>query len=181
MKKLVMTMLVVVVLLVVPATGKTEDNLYRMYLSAGGGKESMSVEYGGTTLHSKGRNKLLGFGASFFNDADRTLEFGEEQNISAFSGKLGLEVIKDSGVFINVIGGIVFRNKCVQEGELIDDKTHPDGKYWQTIEETEGKTDILFGTGITYFVSKNSTPIVISVDYDNYRKLTGSVGFVWRF
>lgn len=73
--------------------------------------------------------------------------------------KLGVEVMADSGFFVNILGGITWFR-------------------WETAwteEETEWHG--MFGGGVTYFI--NDEDVCILADYDNRRGFTAGIG--WRF
>jgi len=80
--------------------------------------------------------------------------------------KLGIEVLSDTGFFVNVIGGVTFMEEA--RGYV-----SPYG-YWQP---TEGEIEIygMFGGGVTYFI--NDKDVCLLTAYDNRRGFTAGIGF----
>lgn len=72
--------------------------------------------------------------------------------------KLGIEVAPDTGLFVNVLGGLTFIHYA---------------RYWQTEWETEWNG--LFGGGVTYFI--NDKDVCFLTAYDNRRGFTAGIGF----
>jgi len=71
--------------------------------------------------------------------------------------KFGVEVVPDTGLFANVLGGVTFIH----------------WKAWGGYEDTEIYG--MFGGGVTYFV--NDKDVCLLTAYDNRRGLTAGVGF----
>jgi len=80
--------------------------------------------------------------------------------------KFGFELVPDSGLFVDVLGGMTFRNE-------FNGYTRPDGTWKK--EPTELNIDGMIGGGITYFLNDGGTAIIAS--YDNKRGLSAGVGF----
>ena len=200
MKKVML--LIVLMLLVVPATSKAERSLplwtynavedtHSMYISGGMGDEIVSIEIGSTTLDANW-NWLFGFGMGFPTNRAH-VEIGQSQIDNYYIGKFGLEVGKDAGLFINgLLGAANFRERCIgynektytetttrEEGDVVTTEKSYDPPMYEAEKGWRNHTKILHGVGLTYF--KPDSPLVVSVDYDNHRKFTGSVGLYWKF
>jgi len=71
--------------------------------------------------------------------------------------KLGIEVVPDSGIFANVLGGLTFQS-------------------WSSVwEQDQMEIDGMYGGGLTYFIKDGGTAIIAS--YDNKRGVSAGVGF----
>ena len=150
-------LLAVVLSLVVPVTGKAEDIINQVYISVGASNKGTTLEVGTTYTNPQELDRLFAFGGAYLN------------NGSCFALKYGIEPVEDSGLFITGIAGLGLKNS---KG------LYPatDGRI---LEREDTESSFLYGVGISYFTPKS--PIVISVDYDNVRKVTGGIGLVWKF
>ena len=87
---------------------------------------------------------------------------------------------KDSGLYLNGLLGVGFYDKRELDDYQSSDPNSPNyNKHGGSFEETNSKECFLYGVGLSYFVP--NSPILVSVDYDNVRELTGSVGYYWKF
>jgi len=159
MKKVML--LIVLMLLVVPVTGKAK-NQDKGYFTIGSNKDYTVFETGGT--HG---DKLFGFGVSLYGGADDTLQIGDKRNKDAFACKFGFEVAKNSNLYLNGILGLSRTEKCIWAYDPLS---------YKKIDKGYG---VLCGVGFSYFIP--NLPIVVSADYDTVRKFTGSAGLVWKF
>jgi len=115
---------------------------------------------------------LLGIGSVYFLNTDKNLDIEEEKHTS-FIGKGGIEVTKNSNLFITVFGGMY-----KAERKKVDDLlTNTGERIFEPY--TDKSTKFFYGGGISYFLPHEN--LMFSIDYDNVRKLTGSVGFCWKF
>jgi len=173
MKKVML--LIVLMLLVVPATGKAK-NQDKGYFTVGSNKDYTVFETGGTR-----GDKLFGFGVSLYDGADDTLQIGDKRNKDAFACKFGFEVAKNSNLYLNGILGLSRTEKCIWGYDLLYDKGCPlnDGHCYQAYKKIDKGYGVLCGVGVSCFIP--NLPIVVSADYDNVRKFTGSAGLVWKF
>ena len=170
MKKMLITIcLVVAMLLVVPAKSKGEE---ASYISVGGGQDAFVVETGIITSDMYD-NVLLAFNIGL--GSGKHLDLGEKCCSGSFSVKAGFEVKKDSGLYLNGLMGIAFCDK-----RELDYNRDPNSlNFGEFYEETNLTHHLLCGVGLSYFVP--DSPLVVSVDYDNVRELTGSIGLYWGF
>jgi len=127
---------------------------------------NFTLEFGGPENKpgkSGERDWLLVGGVTYINNKEGT----QNKEFGGF-GKLGLEVVPDTGFFVNALGGITFMKESsgyvTQHGS------------WQS---TESETEVngMFGGGVTYFISDDN--FCIQANYDNRRGYTIGVG--WRF
>lgn len=182
MRKIVMVS-VVVWLLIFPMTSFAEG-----YFAVGGGAggkadaPNLTLELGGVST-GREHNRLIAIGLGIIFNADDvpsdTLEYpvphsdytnlGTRQkgNEYALFGKYGLEVIKNKGVFIFALGGLSFS----EEIDLA--RSNVTGWYYE--QSSSSKANGMFGGGLSYFPINNK--VSLSVEYDNRRGITGSLGF----
>jgi len=174
MKKILITIcLVVAMLLVVPVTSKGKE---ASYVSIGGGQDAFIVEAGITTPDNDG-NVLFAFNIG--HGPGKHLDLGEECYANSFSVKAGFEVKKDSDLYLNGLLGVSLYDKKELDHYTNNDPNSSNyGKSYEC-EEIDSKFRPLCGVGVSYFVP--NSPILVSVDYDNVRELTGSVGYYWKF
>lgn len=172
-------------LLIVPSLSVAEG-----YVAIGGGNggeadaPNLTFEAGGITSgKTVNLQAALGVSLLFNNDnvPDDTLEYpvphwdyttlGTRQKDTevAIIGKLGLEVFKDSGVFVFGLGGASFANEI----ELA--QSNVTGWYYQqsSNEEIYG----IYGGGISFF--PNSSKLMLQAEVDNRRGVTASIGVRW--
>jgi hypothetical protein len=182
MRKIVMVS-VVVWLLILPMAAFAEE-----YFSVGGGAggkadaPNLTLELGGVSTDRE-HNRLIAIGLGFIFNADDvpsdTLEYpvphsdytnlGTRQkgNEYALFGKYGLEVIKNKGAFIFALGGLSFS----EEIDLA--RSNVTGWYYE--QSSSSKVNGMFGGGLSYFPINSK--VSLSVEYDNRRGITGSLGF----
>ncbi len=82
-------------------------------------------------------------------------------------GKYGLEVAEDTGLFVNVLGGITFADEVHLYYSALGPPHYTENEGWTT----RG----MFGGGISYFFDDE---LYLQADYDNRRGLT--VGIGWK-
>jgi len=82
--------------------------------------------------------------------------------------KYGLEVIKDKKIFVYVLGGASFG----EEIELA--QSNATGWYYE--QSSTSKIYGMYGGGVSY---KATDKLLFSVEYDNRRGATGSIGYFW--
>ncbi|KAA0258829.1 hypothetical protein FHQ18_02450 [Deferribacter autotrophicus] len=93
------------------------------------------------------------------NDGGETLLFG----------KFGIEIVKNSGFFVYGLGGISY----VKEIEL----AQSNATGWYYTQSEDSKTHGVYGAGIGYFPINKG--IVLMLDFDNRRGITGGIGYKW--
>ena len=122
------------------------------------GTTSCSVEFGSVNYTSQNRGWMLTSGMVYIGHDDTWwtgyVDIGPE--FGSFI-KGGIEIIPDSGIFVNALGGITFLS-------------------WSSVwTESELEVHPLYGGGITYFISNRNASLVSS--YDNRRGLNIGLGF----
>lgn len=158
------------------------------YFSVGGGAggkadaANLSLEVGGVTTNRE-HDRLLAFGVGIIFNGDDvpsdTLEYpvphwnytdlGTKQDgpeIALF-GKYGLEVITNKRLFLFGLGGLSF----AKEIELA--QSNATGWYYE--QSSSSKLNGVFGAGLSYFPPESK--VSLSVEYDNRRGITGSLGY----
>lgn len=95
---------------------------------------------------------------SGFLVVDNAIDTGFFESSPEMGGliKLGMEVEPDTGLFVNVLGGLTFIKWA---------------SYWDEGTEWYG----LFGGGVTYFIDDKD--VCILAGYDNRRGFTAGVGY----
>lgn len=83
-----------------------------------------------------------------------------------FFGKYGLELIKDAGLFVNVLGGATFADEVHLYHSTLGPPHYTDHEGWNIYG--------MFGGGISYFLNGD---ILIQIDHDNRRGLTVGLCF----
>ena len=93
-----------------------------------------------------------------------------ESQVRDEAAKLGVE-IGSTNLYVNAIGGLtVFTESDVVQA--------PDsGNYYENSSETT--IEAMYGGGLSYFPDYLDIPLVIQVDYDNNRGVTGTIGWYW--
>lgn len=191
MKKLLL-MLIVVGMLIGSGCSKYSTRNYAILGGGyGGPTKSANLTIEGLQIkeNRQGRNSLIGGGFTMiFNSGDvegdeitsgdysdlfqlecsiDTVDEGETGRGSlpemGLFGKYGIEVAKDTGLFVTGFGGFTI----VEESYVL---------YPYSYEESEWTTYGMFGGGLSYLLNNNS---YIQVDYDNRRGTT--VGLGWKF
>ena len=138
----------------------------------------------GGTSQEKPLNYLVALSIGFILNGDSvpsdTLEYPVPHNDYTSLGtkrkgnemalllKYGLEVIKDKNVFVFVLGGASFG----EEIELA--QSNVTGWYYEQSSSTT--TYGMYGGGVSY---KATNKLLLSVEYDNRRGATGSIGYFW--
>jgi hypothetical protein len=155
------------------------------YISLGGGAGgeagalNLTFEFGGISTY----NSLIGVGFTSIFNADKipsgtlgypcphndytdlgTKQKGPEYGLFV---KYGLKIIENPEVFIFVLGGVSLSEKI----QLV--RSNATGWYYEQSSKT--KTNGIFGGGLSFPI-KNS---FFSIEYDNRRGITGSLGFRW--
>jgi hypothetical protein len=85
------------------------------------------------------------------------------------AGKLGVE-IGSSDVYVSAIGGFTAYTKSKLSQSPATGRTYEDS--------SDSKVEALYGGGVSYFIDKK-WDIVIQLDYDNVRGVTGLIGWHW--
>jgi len=95
-------------------------------------------------------------------------DYGWKQDGNEFAlfGKYGIEVVRNSGVFATVLGGLAFIDRI----HLI--QSNFTGQYYEIDRETG--TEFIFGGGIRSFPKDNN--ICVSIEYDDKRGITCMLG-----
>ena len=102
------------------------------------------------------RDWLVVTGITIIDNAINTRYFKSNPETGVYF-KIGVEVVPDTGFFLNALGGItsVWRDSAWSEKEF--------------------EIDGMYGGGITYFLNDGGTAIIAS--YDNKRGISAGVGF----
>ena len=162
------------------------------YFSVGGGaggdadNPNATIETGAKDIHFENFDLLFGMGIHFIPHSDDELP---DQTISApcpnesctaldtvrkgtelgLFGKLGVEIAK-SDFYVSAIGGFT----AFTESEL--SRSPATGRVYE--ESSDSQLEGLYGGGISYFFDFKYD-IVLHVDYDNIRGVTGGIGLHW--
>ncbi|MFZ5568887.1 MAG: PKD domain-containing protein [Thermodesulfobacteriota bacterium] len=163
------------------------------YFAAGGGgggeadEFNVTVETGANEIRLGNLNLLFGVGIPFIPHSDRALpeptisspcpnddciRLESERKGTEFGllGKLGVE-IGSTDLYLSAIGGCTIYT----ESEL--SRSEATGRIYE--ESSDSKIQALYGGGLSYFPEYLKWPIVIQVDYDNVRGVTGTIGWYW--
>lgn len=162
------------------------------YFAVGGGaggdaeEINVSVETGAKDLRAGGLDFMFGLGLHLIPHSedelpsgtidqpcpnDACLPLGSERKgteVGLF-GKLGVE-IASTDFYVSAIGGFT----TYTESEL--SRSPSTGRVYEDSSDTQ--VDPLYGGGISYFFDFQ-WDIVLHVDYDNVRGVTGSIGWHW--
>lgn len=201
MKKLLMLMVAVSILLF-PMTVLAEEGYYsvgakagaeanatpnRGYFSVGYGSggeadsSSLTFEWGSVSRGLE-HNGLIAIGFGYIYNADNvpagTLEYpvphsnytdlGTKQKGNEYTlfVKYGLELIESSGLFAFALAGIT----SYEEVDLA--QSNVTGWYYE--QSSREKLNGMLGGGLSFFPM--NSPVMLSIEYDNRRGITGSVG-----
>lgn len=100
------------------------------------------------------------------------VDAGEERKGTevGFYGKLGVE-LGASNVYLNAIAGFtVYTESSLSRSEA-------SGAYYE--ESSDTTIDPLYGIGVSYFAENFQWPIVLQLDVDVIRGVTGTIGWYW--
>jgi len=162
------------------------------YLAVGGGaggdadEINGTIETGAKDIRFKNLNMLFGVAMYFIPHSDKDLPSstislpcpnGECVGLDSvrkgtevgFLGKLGVEV-GSSDLYVSALGGFT----AFTESEL--SRSPATGRVYE--DASDSKIEGLYGGGISYFIDYK-WDIVIQVDYDNVRGVTGTIGLHW--
>ena len=163
------------------------------YFAVGGGgggdadNYNITVETGAKDISAGDLNLMFGFGMPFIphgdsNLPDPTIAFpcpnndcedaGDERKGTevGFYGKLGVE-LGSTNLFLNAIGGFTVYTQSKLS------LSPASGDYYE--ESSDTKIDALYGAGLSYFPEDFYWPLVIQVDFDVVRGVTGTIGWYW--
>ena len=172
-------------LLISGCLGRGKDHYAVLGGGYGGKTDSANFTVEGVKIaRSQGRDSLFGLGyTAIFNGGDvpsDTLDYpcphwdytdlGVERDLPEMGiiGKYGIEIVKDTGLFATVVGGITFAD----ETEIA--QSNVTGWYYE--QDTGINTYGLFGGGVSYFMKED---LFMQAEYDNRRGIT--IGAGWRF
>ena len=158
------------------------------YLSVGGGAggnaeaANLTLEFG-AMLTGKERKRLVAVGVGFIFNGDSipsdTLDYpvphsnytslGERRdgNELVVVAKFGIEVVKKTGAFVFALGGF----SDSHEVEIA--RSNVTGWYYE--QSSSDQYYGVFGGGVGFYPP--NSPVSFSVEYDNRRGVTGSVGY----
>ncbi len=162
------------------------------YLSVGGGAGgdaddyNVTLETGAKDIRAGNLDLLFGVGIFLIPHSDDdfpddTISFpcpnvdcirfdtARKGNEVGFLGKLGIE-IGSSDFYVSGIGGFT----AYTESEI--SFSPATGRYYE--ESSDSTVEALYGGGISYFIDQK-WKIVLEVDYDNIRGVTGLAGLHW--
>jgi hypothetical protein len=177
--------LLAAIVLIVPAA-------HAGYLAAGGGgggdadEINVTIETGAKDIDVNNIDMLFGVGIFFIphsdndlpsstialpcpNDNCERMDSERKGTEVGFAGKLGVE-IGSSDFYVSAIGGFA----AYTESKL--SRSPATGLVYE--DSSDSKVAALYGGGVSYFIDKK-WDIVIQVDYDNIRGVTGTVGWHW--
>jgi len=103
------------------------------------------------------------------NEACTRLETVRKGTEVGLFGKLGVEIAK-SDFYVSAIGGFT----AFTESEL--SRSPATGRVYE--ESSDSQIEGLYGGGVSYFLDFKYD-IVLHVDYDNIRGVTGGIGLHW--
>ena len=152
-----------------------------------GNNESVSIEVGQKGIDLNRLDFQLGLGLPIIPYGDSNLpdgiidgdcpnndcvDNGTEYtgNELGLYGKIGLQLFLEN-FYLNIIGG----GTVVNESSIV--KSPATGRYYE--ESTESVWKVMYGAGLGYFPEIFDWEIVIQVDVDNRRGISGLVGFYW--
>ncbi len=160
-----------------------------MYFAVGGGAggkagaPNVTFDIGYISTYKKPNYLIAGGGSVIFTNNipanvldypvphwDYTNLGTRQTNESALFVKGGLEVIKNQGVFIFLLGGFSFLEKIQLARSNITG--------WYYTQASHSRTYGLLGVGLGYFLPNSR--LSFSVEYDNRRGVTGSLGYRWN-
>ncbi len=104
------------------------------------------------------------------NDDCRALEAVRKGTEVGFYGKLGVE-LGSSNLYLNAIAGFT----AYTESEL--SQSAATGSFYEASSDT--KIEPMYGGGLSYFPDYFDIPLMLQVDYDVTRGVTGTVGWYW--
>ena len=162
------------------------------YFSVGGGAggeaddANVTIETGAKDIYFKGLDLLFGMGIHFIPHSDDefpdptisspcpnedcvslgTVRKGTEVGLF---GKLGVEIGK-SDFYVSAIGGFT----AFTESDI--SRSPVTGRVYE--ESSDSQIEGLYGGGISYFFDFK-WDVVLQIDYDNIRGITGGVGLYW--
>lgn len=163
------------------------------YFAVGGGgggeadQYNVTCETGAKDIHAGDLNLLFGMAIPFIPHSDRELP---ESTISfpcpnndyirldsvkkgtevGLLGKLGIE-IGSTNLYLTAIGGCTIYTESELARSTITGRTYE--------QSSESKIGALYGGGLSYFPDFFNWSILMQVDYDNVRGVTGTVGWYW--
>jgi len=162
------------------------------YLSVGGGgggdadEFNVTVVTGARDIDVQNMDMLFGIGIFLIPHSDNdlpsptySLSCPNNDCVSLSSARKGTEVglaaklgveIGSSDVYVSAIGGFT----AYTESKL--SRSPATGRNYE--DSSDSKVDALYGGGVSYFIDKK-WDIVIQLDYDNVRGVTGLVGWHW--
>lgn len=143
---------------------------------------SISLEVGKASIEGPGRAHMISAGLALKFNADEMpsdvvdtkiphydytdVGWKQDGNEWALFGKYGIEIVRNSGVFATVLGGLSFADRVY----LV--RSNLTGWYWTQAEDH--KTEFIFGGGIRSFPRDNN--ICVSIEYDDKRGITCMLG-----
>ena len=162
------------------------------YLAVGGGaggdadEVNVTIETGAKDIDIQKLDMLFGIGVFFIPHSDNDLpsstislscpnddctSMGSARKGTevGFAGKLGVE-IGSSDVYVSAIGGFT----AYTESEL--SRSPATGRVYE--DSSDSKVEALYGGGVSYFIDYK-WDVVLQVDYDNIRGVTGTIGWHW--
>ncbi|MBC2714014.1 MAG: hypothetical protein HF978_01785 [Desulfobacteraceae bacterium] len=177
-------LLAALVLIVTPA--------HAGYFAVGGGaggdadEVNVTIETGAKDIHANKLDLLFGTGLFFIPHSDNELpastislpcpnddctRIGSVRKGTevGFYGKFGVE-IGSSDFYVSAIGGFT----AFTESEL--SYSPATGRVYE--DSSDSKVEALYGGGVSYFIDYKWN-VVLQVDYDNIRGVTGTIGWHW--
>ena len=162
------------------------------YLAVGGGaggdsdEFNVTIETGAKDIWAKKMDLLFGMGIFFIPHSDNELptstislpcpnddciRIGSVRKGTEVGllGKLGVE-IASSDFYVSAIGGFTaYTNSNLSRSPAT-------GRVYE--ESSDSKVEALYGGGVSYFIHYK-WDVVLQVDYDNIRGVTGTIGWHW--
>lgn len=140
------------------------------------GKSNTTFEFGGMSRNNK---SFLSFGGIFFSDSKKEYlkdpEYYQQKGKLGFYGKYGIQIQKNSNIYLSGILGL-----CLSTKSICREWREASNLPLQTkVVNEKNHILALYGIGLNYFLLDKN--LCFSVNYDNQRKLTGGIGYCWRF
>ncbi len=160
-------------------------------VGGGGGGEAerynITIETGAKDITAGSLEMMFAFGIPFIPHGDKNIpentvampcpndqcmSLGEERKGTevGFYGKLGIE-IGSTNLYCNLLGGFT----AYTESELV--RSTGSGTTFE--ESSDTVLEPLYGAGLSYFPDYWKWPILLQVDWDITRGVTGTIGWCW--
>ncbi|WP_373500734.1 hypothetical protein [Desulfococcus sp.] len=171
------------------AAGPAEAGFFAVGGGAGGDADqyNITLESGAKNIGAGNLDLMFAVGVPFIPHGDDNLpdptiaspcpnndcrDAGDERKGTevGFYGKLGVE-LGASNFYLNAIAGFtVYTESTLSRSEA-------SGAYYE--ESSDTTIDPLYGIGVSYFAENFQWPVVLQLDVDVIRGVTGTIGWYW--